>query len=223
MKLISFTLIVFFITTFAKATGNGAGGGGSHLETKFINSAWEAINAITQEQLHDPKISNLVDDIKKMLNETDPKKKLKIEPVDQLKACNNNTPVLIDYDAWGCVRRIQITPNFNFLNLALVFHELTRATPGHLNDDEAMRISIGILKLNTGDSVTNVVIRDDYFPKSQYSRNDVLGVEKNLLDFGVEVILATRITETDEYYILKAIWSRVGDDFDSTIIKSLRK
>jgi len=214
MKFIFFVFTLMILTLFANATGTGAGGGGSDIETKFMTAAWDAINSINKNHLKDPQVQRVVDAIKKMLNEMDPSKTLKIEEVSQLKTCDHNNPIS-GYDAWGCEKRIQLLSSFNFSNYALIFHELTRATPGLLNVDEGMRLSIGKLKLNTGGS-TEVVIVDSYYSKTKYTFYEILSSEKTYLLAGA---IATRVIETDDSYIIRVVWSvlRSPDDIPQTI------
>lgn len=184
--------------------GGGAGGGGADVESRFYAAAWDILNEL-ERNLHryDTETVRVIKAVLHMAR-TSP---AKVRETQTLLTCNTKEPVKDNVTAWGCPGLIQLKPEFNYGDEALIFHELTRATKDFEKSDEGMVISTGKLQLVTPSE--QVTITKLIFPKNKHFRRDVMGPKAESLYYNAGAI-ACRTEEDAENMYITVVWPRLG-------------
>jgi len=191
--------------------GAGSGGGGSKAEARIMARFWEVLARVDRLNL-DGEMKNLVQAIKNNLKHNSPQ----IEVTPTLTYCDSKKPISEIKDAWGCPGRLQLLPTFDESDDALIFHELTRITPGYAHVDDGMRVSTGKLALNVRQKKTFMI--EEIFPKSKFSKDDIKkrlealkiaeGAGAGIKAFGVE--------EDKDDYVITTVWRVILPDGTKT-------
>jgi len=199
MKAFTFFIALFFTVTAYCDAGVGRGGGGKNdeknLRQRFNDVIFRA--ETTNNSLKNVEVNQVLKAIKNILK-TVP---LKIEYVDTLRYCDNHMPVLEKKDAWGCPGYLQLLNTFDTSDDSMIFHELTRITPGYEMIDEGMRLSVDVLNLEA--RTQRYLVSMDVFPKSKYDSSDMEGLADLRIKAGAE---ATNIKQDNDNYYLKTFW-----------------
>ncbi len=195
------TLIIIFIanTSFAGEAGVGRGGGGVSDE-KFLKQRFREVIVRVETQnahLKNREVMLTTDAIKRNLR-LNP---LKIKFVRELRDCKNNLPIKEKKDAWGCPGRLQLLSSFDMADDSMIFHELTRITPGYENIDEGMRLSVDILELDT--KIQKYFFVREKLSKDIYTREDV---EEEIRSRKSAGAVGFDLTEDSERFYLKTFW-----------------
>ena len=147
--------------------GVGSGGGGDPKEEALVTRFAQVLNRVSSEHKQDTNVREIVSAIKTALANSP----LEILYPEQLTYCDTGAPIKEIKAAWGCPGKLQLLENFELDSDAMIFHELTRITPGYENVDENHRLSIGKLKLHVRQK-TSVRI-EVHFSKDQYTRRSL--------------------------------------------------
>ncbi len=198
MKFIFFLVLVGnFAYSHDAGVGRGGGGSGDEklLRQRFIDVVLRAehLNTIIKNS----EVGKLVVAIRTTLKNHP----LKIEFPKVLRYCDTLEIISEKKDAWGCPGLLQILPSFDVDDDSMIFHELTRITPGFEFSDEGMRISVEILNLNTKNQ--KYTVTSEKYSKNKFSRQMVEREAKLRELAGAE---AVSVKEDANKFALKTFW-----------------
>jgi hypothetical protein len=212
--------IIINFPAFAR-NGGGAGGGGLNLESLFMKTAWNTLNRLRKLKFDDPQIAEVVNAVIHQMQTAPPI----VKEVTQLSPCSNKEEDKIPNEvknAWGCPpadgRRgtIQLKHDFNWLDEALVFHELTRSTANYDHADDGMLISIGKLKLNLGPGSFHAVLTVIVMPKRKFSFDEAES-QANLAREANGYV--GKIVETRTTWKVPIVWPVLGQEIKGSEIR----